>query len=145
MRKLSLNQVYGCSTIHRHSLIGLPENRVAFLAGSYLVILDCVTNERRYLLFSAIEHLYISPSGLLMGVIDRLTEDADRRVHLYSTKPIDLLTIIEPDRFGNFISIAINHDDTNLIILHDEPAYMITIRKQKRKESKGIFMSMLIF
>ncbi len=129
MRKLSLDQVYGCSTIHRHSIIGLPDNRVAFLAGSYLVILDCLTNEQRYLSFSAIEYLYISPSGLLMGIIDRLTQDEDTRIHIYSTKPIDLLYIIEPDRFGNFIGITINNNDNILMILHNEPAYMITIRK----------------
>jgi hypothetical protein len=129
MRKLSLDQVYGCSTIHRHSIIGLPDNRVAFLAGSYLIILDCLTNERRYLSFSAIEYLYISTSGLLMGIIDRFTQDSDTRIHLYSTKPIDLLFIIEPDRFGNFIGLTINTDDTILMILHNEPGYMITIRK----------------
>lgn len=128
MRKLSLDQVYGCSTIHRHSLIALPDNRVAFLAGSYLVVLDCLTNERRYLPFSAIEYLYISRSGLLMGVIDRLPEESETRIHLYSTKPIDLLFVIEPDRFGSFIGISINDDDTTLMILHNEPAYMITIR-----------------
>lgn len=129
MRKLSLDRIYGCSTIHRHSIIGLPDNRVAFLAGSYLVILDCRTYERRYLSFSAIEYLYISPSSLLMGIIDRVTGESDRRIHLYSTKPIDLLFTIEPDRFGSFIGIAINDDDTNLIILHNEPAYMIAIRR----------------
>jgi hypothetical protein len=129
MRQLSLDQVYGCSTSHRNSIIGLPDNRVAFLAGSYLVILDCLTNEKRYLSFSAIEFLYISTSGLLMGIIDRFTQDGDTRIHIYSTKPIDLLFLIEPDRFGSFIGITINNNDNILMILHNEPAYMITIRK----------------
>jgi hypothetical protein len=129
MRKLSLDQVYGCSTAHRNSIIGLPDNRVAFLAGSYLVILDCLTNEQRYLSFSAIEFLYISSSSLLMGIIDRLTQYGDTRIHIYSTKPIDLLFVIEPDRFGNFIGISINNHDNILMILHSEPGYMITIRK----------------
>ena len=129
MRKLSLDQVYGCSTIHRHSLIGLPDNHVAFIAGSYLVILDCLTNEQRYLSFTAIEYLYISSSGLFMGIIDRFNQDGDTRIHIYSTKPIGLLFSIEPDRFGNFIGITMNKDDNLLMILHNEPAYMITIRK----------------
>lgn len=129
MRKLSLDQVYGCSTIHRHSIIGLPDNRVAFLAGAYLVIIDCLTNEQRYLSFTSIEYLYISPSNLLMSIIDRFTQNGDTRIHLYSTKPIDLLYTIEPDRFGRFLSIVINNNDSILMILHDEPAYMITIRK----------------
>ncbi len=130
MRKLSLDQVYGCSTAHRNSIIGLPDNRVAFLAGSYLVILDCITNEKRYLSFSAIEFLYISSSNLLMGIIDRLiSQDGDTRIHIYSTKPIDLLFIIEPDRFGSFIGITINNNDSLLMILHSEPTYMLTIRK----------------
>jgi hypothetical protein len=131
MRKLSLDRVYGCSTAHRNSIIGLPDNRVAFLAGSYLVILDCLTNEQRYLSFSSIEFLYISSSGLLMGIIDRFKQDGDSRIHIYSTKPIDLLFIIEPDRFGSFIGITINTNDNILMILHNEPAYMITIRKCK--------------
>jgi hypothetical protein len=129
MRKLSLDQVYGCSTAHRNSIIGLPQNRVAYIAGSYLVILDCLTNEQRYLPFSAIEFLYISSSGLLMSIIDRFTQDGDRRIHIYSTQPIDILFVIEPDRFGNFIGITINHQDNILMILHSEPTYMITIRK----------------
>ena len=128
MRKLSLNRVYGCSNAYRNSIIGLPDNRVAFLAGSYLVILDCLTNEQRYLSFSTIEFLYISMRGSLMGIIDRLTQNGDTRIHLYSTKPIDLLFIIKPDRFGSFIGIAIDKNDSKLMILHDEPAYMITIR-----------------
>ena len=130
MHKLYLDQIYGCSTIHRHSIISLPDNRVAFLTGSYLIIFHCLTNERRYLSFSAIEYLYISTSGLLMGVIDRFNnQDYDTRIHLYSTKPIELLLTIEPDRFGSFIGLTINTDDTILMILHNEPGYMITIRK----------------
>lgn len=129
MRQLSLDQIYGCSTLHRHSLIALPDNHVAYLAGSYLVILDCLTNEKRYLSFSSIEYLYISTSNLLMGIIDRFTPEGDTRIHIYSTKPIDLLYTIEPDRFGRFIGITMNEDDTLLMILHDEPVYMITIRK----------------
>ncbi|CAF2719161.1 unnamed protein product [Rotaria sp. Silwood2] len=131
MRKLSLHRVYGCSTAHRNSIIGLPDNRVACLAGSYLVILDCLTNEQRYLSFSAIEFLYISSSGLLMGVIDRFTHNGDTRIHIYSTKPIDLLCVIEPDRFGSFIGITINKNDNLLMILHNEPAYMITIQEMQ--------------
>ncbi|CAF4224068.1 unnamed protein product, partial [Adineta steineri] len=129
MRKLSLDRVYGCSTAYRHSIIGLPDNRVAFLAGSYLVILDCLTNEQRYLSFSSIEYLYISSSGLLMGIIDRFTQNGESRIHIYSTKPIDLLFAIEPDRFGSFIGITINTNDNILLILHSEPAYMITIQE----------------
>lgn len=128
MRTLGLHQVYGCSTVHRNSIIGLPDDRVAFLAGSYLVILDCLTNEQRYLSFTAIEFLYISSSSLLMGIIDRFSPNGDTRIHIYSTKPIDLLFVIEPDRFGNFIGISINQNDQLLIILHNEPAYMITTR-----------------
>ncbi|CAM4866513.1 unnamed protein product [Rotaria socialis] len=131
MRKLSLQRVYGCSTAHRNSIIGLPDNRVAFLAGSYLVIHDCLTNEQRYLSFSAIELLYISSSGSLMGIIDRFTQNGDTRIHIYSTKPVDLLFVIEPDRFGSFIEITINKDDNLLMILHNEPAYMITIQEMK--------------
>ncbi|CAF1482554.1 unnamed protein product [Adineta steineri] len=129
MRKLSLDRVYGCSTAYRHSIIGLPDNRVAFLAGSYLVILDCLTNEQRYISFSSIEYLYISSSGLLMGIIDRFTQNGESRIHIYSTKPIDLLFTIEPDRFGSFIGITINTNDNILMILHSEPAYMITIQE----------------
>ncbi|CAF3625422.1 unnamed protein product [Rotaria sordida] len=131
MRKLSLYRVYGCSTVHRNSIIGLPDNRVAFLAGSYLVIHDCLTNEQRYLSFSAIEFLYISSSGLLMGIIDRFTQNGDTRIHIYSTKPVDLLCTIEPDRFGSFIGITINKNDNLLMILHNEPAYMITIQEMQ--------------
>ncbi|CAF0802188.1 unnamed protein product [Rotaria sp. Silwood1] len=131
MRKLSLHRVYGCSTAHHNSIIGLPDNRVAFLAGSYLVILDCLTNEQRYLSFSAIEFLYVSSSGLLMGIIDRFTQHGDTRIHIYSTKPIDLLCVIEPDRFGSFIGITINKNDNLLMILHNEPAYMITIQEMQ--------------
>lgn len=129
MRQLSLHRIYGCSTTHRNSIIALPENRVAFLAGSYLVVMDCLTNEQRYLSFSAIESLYISSSGLLMGIIDRFTQNGDTRIHLYSTKPIDLLFIIEPDRLGSFIGISINKNDNLLMILHSEPTFIITIRK----------------
>ena len=131
MRQLSLLSVYGCSTHHRHSLVSLTENRVAFIAGSYLVVLDCTTHEQRYLPFSAIEFLYVSPGKKLLGIIDRPTPHGDTRIHIYSTQPIELLSVLEPDRFGSFIGIAINNDDTTLAILHDEPAYMITIRKAK--------------
>jgi len=129
MRKLSLEHVFGCSTIHRHSIIGLPDNRVGFLAGSYLVILDCLTNEQRYLSFSSIEYISISTSGLIMGIIDRFNQDGDTRIYLYSTKPIALLFTIEPDRFGNFIGMTINTTDNLIMILHNAPAYMITIRE----------------
>ena len=130
MRKLSLDRVYGCSTAHRHSLIALPDNRLAFLAGSYLVILDCLTGEQRYLSFTSINFLYVSSSGALMGIIDRSSQDSDARIHIYSTKPVDLLITIEPDRFGSFIAISIDTSDRLLMILHGEPAYMITIRKR---------------
>ena len=129
MRQLSLLCVYGCSTHHRHSLVSLSHDRVAFIAGSYLVVLDCINHEQRYLPFSAIESLYVSPGKTLMGIIDRPTPHGDTRVHLYSTQPIELVFIVEPDRFGSFIGIAINNDDTALAILHDKPTYMITIRK----------------
>ncbi|UJR25802.1 hypothetical protein I4U23_007152 [Adineta vaga] len=127
MRQLSLDRVYGCSTAHRHGIIALPDNRVAFLAGSYLIIRDCSTNEQRYLTFSCIESLYISSSGLLMGIIDRLNQDDNCRIHIYSTKPIELLISIEPDRFGSFIGMTIDTNESLLMILHSEPAYMITI------------------
>ena len=129
MRQLSLLCVYGCSTHHRHSLVSLSQNRVAYIAGSYLIVLDCTTQEQHYLQFSAIEFLYVSPSKKLLGIIDRPTPHGDTRIHIYSTQPIELLFVVEPDRFGSFIGIAINNDDTTLAILHDEPAYMITIRK----------------
>ena len=129
MRKLSLEHVFGCSTVHRHSLIGLPDNRLAFIAGCYLVILDCSTHEQRYLCFSAIEFLYVSPHGTIMSVIDRATPETDTRIHLFSTHPIDQLSVIEPDRFGRFVSMAINDEETLLMILHAEPGYMLTIRK----------------
>lgn len=135
MRKLSLHRVYGCSTAHRHSLIGLPANRVAFLAGSYLVILDCTTGEQRYLSFTSIDFLYVSSSGARMAIIDRSAHDADTRIHIYSTQRVDLLITIEPNRFGSFIGVSIDATDRFLMILHGEPAYMITIRKGKRAKS----------
>ena len=131
MRKLSLDHVFGCSTRYRHGLIGLPNNRFAFIAGCYLVLFDCSTHEQRYLPFSAIEFLYVSPRGTIMAVIDRVTPDSDSRIHLFSTQPIESLSTIEPDRFGNFLSVTMNEDETILMILHDQPGYMLTLRKRE--------------
>ncbi|CAF0856299.1 unnamed protein product [Adineta ricciae] len=143
MRKLSLDRVYGCSTAHRHSIVALPENRVAFLAGCYLVILDCLTNERRYLTFSAIKFLATSPSAHLMSIIDQIDEDSNSRIHIYSTKPIDLLLTIEPDRFGSFIGLSIDTNDSLLMILHSEPAYMITIQEIYHNDDESKRMTMV--
>lgn len=142
MRKLSLDRVYGCSTNHRHGIIGLPQNRVAFIAGAYLVVLDCSSNEQRYLPFSSIEFLYLSPRGTWMGIIDRLGKEGETRLHIYSTQPIDLLSTIDSDRFGNFLSVTINNDETMLMILHGEPGYMLTIRNERSgRDVSCVFVS----
>jgi hypothetical protein len=142
MRKLSLDRVYGCSTHHRHGVIGLPQNRVAFIAGAYLVVLDCSSNEQRYLSFCAIEFLYLSPRGTWMGIIDRLGKEGETRLHIYSTQPIDLLLTIDSDRFGNFLSVTMNSDETMLMILHGQPGYMLTIRNQcSCTEGRRVFLS----
>ncbi|CAF1163644.1 unnamed protein product, partial [Didymodactylos carnosus] len=61
-------------------------------------------------------------------VIDRTNQD-ETRVHIYGTIPIHLVYVIEPDRFGSFIGLAINTSDNILMILHSKPAYMITIQE----------------
>lgn len=136
MRKLSIDHVFGCSTSHRHSLIGLPNNRFAFIAGCYLVIFDCLTREQRYLTFSPIEFLYISPRGTLMAIIDRITPNLDSKIHLFSTQPIEQLSVMEPDRFGSFQSVTMNNDESVLAVLHGEPGYMLTLRRIRSKIEK---------
>lgn len=131
MRKLSLDHVFGCSTAFRHGLTALPNNRFAFIAGCYLVIHDCSTSEQLYLSFGSIEFIYVSPTGAIMGVIDRVTPESDTRIHLYSTESMDPWSIIEPDRFGSFVSLAIDDQDELLMILHGEPGYMLTIREHQ--------------
>lgn len=128
MRKLSVERVYGCSTFHRHGLVVLPENRLALIAGAHLIIVEISTGQRQWISFVSIEFLFVSPSGNILAVIDRSISDDQTKIILLSSKSFERFLVIESNRFGHFRSLTMNFDETILIVLHDRPGYMLTIR-----------------
>lgn len=144
MRQISVEKLFGFSSSIRHGVVCLPNDRLALCSGAILIILEISTGARQFVSFSSIEFLSSSARSKFLFLIDRSADEKNcSKIEILSTEPIRRILTIEPDRFGRFRSLATNFDENLLLILHDEPNFVLTIRKKIRKKKTKIFFSFL--